>query len=134
MATINTEYTNKCPNCDGVMAHDEAREVLECPYCGYIVKVAESDDVKQARIKAAADVERQKIQSDYDLKRDKIQSGVDSLREGARIVNEGAEIVRTVDKVTDTARSIVKLFVVMAIIGVICLFLIIGCIAMKAFG
>ncbi|MBR6484661.1 MAG: hypothetical protein IKT14_06540 [Clostridiales bacterium] len=142
----NSEFTNKCPNCNAVMTHDKMSEMLICDYCGTIIKVAESDEVKTARIQAQArkeaDIEKQKIESEYnarqqeinlkheqiDLKKEEINKGIETIRTGAHMIDQGAQIA-------NTASRIIKMIVALAAISVIIfVILLVGCIAKGVLG
>lgn len=131
MENKDETFLMKCPNCYGAMKLDDDREYITCPYCGTQLKYEESDDVKMARIKAQAqrdaDIEKEKLENEYKIKHDQIYSSVDAIKSGAQIVNEGTRLVNEGAKVANTAKSIVKLIIVLAVIGILGIFLVIGC-------
>ena len=143
---MENEFTNKCPNCNAVMTHDKDNATLVCDYCGTIIKISESDDIKAARIHAQAqkeaEVEKQKIESEYnvrqqelnlkheqiDLKKEEINKGIETIRTGAHMIDQGAQIA-------NTASRIIRMIVILAVISsILFIVLLVGCIAKGIIG
>lgn len=57
----------RCEDCGGVMSVDRDRRTITCPYCGSKKMVAESEEVKLARIWKETELKKQRMEYEMEI-------------------------------------------------------------------